>query len=72
MNLIVRCTLSCDLFKMPEEVATQLAVSGLKKKALRTCSVAVFGAEEAIISVAAMECPTCFDGEEEEDDTQQR
>ena len=63
LNYIVQGALQSGPFETLEEAALDLAATGLKKKALRRCHVAVYEAEGAIILVATAECPTCSDGE---------
>ncbi|WOK96713.1 RING-H2 finger protein ATL74-like [Canna indica] len=60
LNSIVRCALRCGrrlAFETPEEAATRLAATGLKKRALRRIPVAVYGAGA---DIPATDCPICL------------
>lgn len=60
LNSIVRCALSCGrrlAFETPEEAASRLAATGLKKKALNRIPVAVYGPEA---NVKATDCTICL------------
>ena len=52
-------------FEMPEVAAAQLGAIRMKKE-LRRCLVAVYGVEGVIISVAAIDCPTSSNAEEDD------
>ncbi|KAJ4824281.1 hypothetical protein Tsubulata_008154 [Turnera subulata] len=61
LNSIVRCALRCSRrfsFETPDETAARLAVTGLKKSALRQIPVIIYGA--AGIRVIATDCAICL------------
>ncbi|KAI8540213.1 hypothetical protein RHMOL_Rhmol09G0244400 [Rhododendron molle] len=61
LNSIVRCALRCSRirfsFESPNEVEARLAVTGLKKSALRQIPVAVYGSGT---NIPATDCPICL------------
>ncbi|KAL6977558.1 RING-type E3 ubiquitin transferase [Sarracenia purpurea var. burkii] len=60
LNSIVRCALRYSrrfAFETPNEAATRLASTGIKKSALRRIPVAVYGSG---ISIPATDCPICL------------
>ncbi|XP_062155550.1 RING-H2 finger protein ATL74-like [Alnus glutinosa] len=62
LNSIVRCALRCSrrfAFETPDEAATRLAATGLKKSALRRIPVAVYGSP-SVLNIPATDCPICL------------
>lgn len=60
LNSIVRCALRCSRrfsFESPNELEARLAVTGLKKSALRQIPVAVYGSGA---NIPATDCPICL------------
>ncbi|KAF8397116.1 hypothetical protein HHK36_016023 [Tetracentron sinense] len=60
LNSIVRCALRCSrrfAFETPDEAASRLAATGLKKRALRQIPVAVYGSG---VNIPATDCPICL------------
>ncbi|XP_009346909.1 RING-H2 finger protein ATL74-like [Pyrus x bretschneideri] len=60
LNSFVRCALRCSrrfALETPEQVAEQLAATGLKKKHLRQIPIAVYGSG---VNIPATECPICL------------
>ncbi|XP_031264583.1 RING-H2 finger protein ATL74-like [Pistacia vera] len=60
LNSIVRCALRCShrfVMETPEQAATRLATTGLKKRDLRQIPIAVYGEG---VNIPASECPICL------------
>lgn len=60
LNSIVRCVLRCSRrfsFESPNDLEARLAVTGLKKSALRQIPVAVYGSGA---NIPATDCPICL------------
>ncbi|KAJ8771087.1 hypothetical protein K2173_023412 [Erythroxylum novogranatense] len=61
LNSIVRCALHCSrrfAFETPDQTASRLAATGLKKSALRHIPVVIYGA--AGIPIIATDCAICL------------
>ncbi|EOY04466.1 RING/U-box superfamily protein isoform 2 [Theobroma cacao] len=60
LNSIVRCALRCSrrfALETPEQAATRLATTGLKKRDLKQIPVAVYGTG---VNFPSTECPICL------------
>ncbi|GAV67296.1 zf-RING_2 domain-containing protein [Cephalotus follicularis] len=57
LNSLVRCAFRRFVMETPEQAASRLAATGLKKRHLRQIPVAVYGAD---VEIPSTECPICL------------